>query len=335
MAAVVLHATPHVLDAADRVVVWVKADERNLERDLNRQAERGLRLAAVSDGLPCTVAAMQPPERASTPAAYRVVPERDITSALPDLVEQGFAPIASARTVGTRHQVVFERATATRALGEWRLIEFEKLEDLDAALAAAAAEGFQVKLAVRPPFRSWPGLSEKGLVLVMKPASGAARQSRVLIGSNRDLKDVTGPLKSATAEGWTLDGLLTSARDGSRDARRERIALMLSRDGAARPGLGVGIERHTSFGLFGSGTLAGAGVFWNDYLTAWIPNDRRQNWATPIQLSTLEASCLGIKYKLRFDGMKDQTWNIVALLAKPRDTGGYELVVVTENRLGF
>ena len=33
--------------------------------------------------------------------------------------------------------------------------------------------------------------------------------------------------------------------------------------------------------------------------------------------------------------MKDQTWNIVALLAKPREPDGYELVVVTEQRLGF
>lgn len=97
----------------------------------------------------------------------------------------------------------------------------------------------------------------------------------------------------------------------------------------------MGIERHTSFGLFGKGALAAAGLFWNDYVTAWVPTDRRQNWASPIQLSALEASCAGIEFKLRFDGMNDQAWNIVALLAKPREPGGYELVVVTEQRFGF
>jgi hypothetical protein len=170
----------------------------------------------------------------------------------------------------------------------------------------------------------------------MKPPSSAARQSRVLIGTSRDLKDVAGPLKSATAEGWSLDGLLTSARDGSRDARRERVVLMLSRDSGAgaTSARAVNLERHTSFGIFGSGALVGAALFWNDYLTAWAPADRRQIWASPIQLSKLEANCAGIEYRLRQDGMADQAWDIVALLAKPRDTNGYELVVVTEQRLG-
>lgn len=333
--AVLLGAVPVGLGAADRTVVWLRAGERNFERDLNREAARGFRLAAISDGLPCTVAALQTAEPDGLPAVYRVVPERELAAALPDLVAQGFVPMATARMVGTRHQVVFERATATRVQGEWRVIEFEKLEDLDGALALAASDGFQMKFAVRAPFRSWPGLSEKGLVLAMKPSGAGARQSRVLIGTKRDLKDVTPPLAGATAEGWTLDGLLTSARDGGRDTRRERVVLMLSRGGEAKAGPAVGIDRHTSFGLFGKGVFAGAGLFWNDYLTAWMPTDRRQNWASPIQLSALEASCSGIELKLRFDGMNDQTWNIVALLAKPREPGGYELVVVTEQRFGF
>ncbi len=335
MCVALLGAVPIGLNAADRAVVWLLAGERNFERDLNREAARGFRLAAISDGLPCTVAALQTAERAGPPAAYRVVPERELTAALPDLAAQGFVPTATARMVGTRHQVVFERTTGARVEGEWRVVEFEKLEDLDGALTAAATEGFQVKFAVRPPFRSWPGLSEKGLVLAVKAPGAGARQSRVLIGTKRDLKDVAAALAAATGEGWTLDGVLTSARDGGRELRRERVVLILSRGGDAKVGQAVGIERHTSFGLFGKGALAGAGVFWNDYLTAWVPNDRRQNWASPIQLSRLEASCVGIEFKLRFDGMRDQTWNIVALLAKPREPDGYELVVVTEQRFGF
>lgn len=338
VAAAALVAGPQLLDAADRAVVWVQVQDRTVERDLNREAARGFRLAAVSDGLPCTVAALQATETPGPPAAYRVVGERDLATALPGLVAEGFVPKASARTIGTRHQIIFERLGPAAGAGEWRAIEFEKLEDLEPALVNAARDGFQVALAVRPPFRSWPGLSEKGVVLARKRAAGAAgaaREGRVILGSNRDLKDVLEPLKTATTQGWTLDGVLTSARDGGRDGRRERVVLMLSRRADATSGPAAGIERHRSFGLFGHGVLAGAGLFWNDYLTAWSSDERRQNWATPIPLSADEASCLGIELKLRFDGLRDQTWNIVALLAKPREPSGYELVVVTETRLGF
>jgi hypothetical protein len=309
--------------------------ERNFERELNTHAARGLRFAATSDGLPCTVAVMQAPERAGAPAAYRVVQERELATALDALIDEGFVPRASARTIGTRHQVVFERTAPTRPPGDWRLLALDKREDLEPALVAAAGAGFQVRLVVRAPFRSWPGLSEKGLVLAMKPPSGPARQARVLVGSNRDLKDVAGALQTATTEGWGLDGLVTSARDGSRDARRERVVLMLSRGpGAAASGGAVSIERHTSFGIFGSGTANGAGLFWSDYLTAWTPRDRHQIWASPIQLSGLEANCVGFEFKMRIDGMNDQAHDIVALLARPRTTDGYELVVVTEQRIG-
>lgn len=326
--AVGLLAAPQLLDAADRAVVWVRAQDRNFERDLNREAARGFRLAAVSDGLPCTVAAMQAPARPGPALAYRVVDEKALAAALPGLVAEGFVPRASARGMATRHQVVFERSTVGPA-GAWRAIEFEKLEDLEPALAAAAADGFQVGLAVRPPFRSWPGLSEKGLVLARKVA-GPARESRVVIGSDRDLKDVTAALATATTQGWTLDGVLTSARDGGRDGRRERVLLMLSREAGVTTGTPAGIERHRTFGLFGKGRLAGAGLFWNDYLTAWTTDDRHQNWGTPVQLSADEADCAGITLKLGTDGMRDQTWDIVALLAKPKEQSGYELVVVTD-----
>lgn len=333
--AVAVPDEPRLL-AQDRRVVWLRAGDAGLERDLNREATRGLRLAAVSDGLPCTVAAMQTPVRASAPAAYRVVPERELAGSLAALVDDGFVPRASARTIGTRYQVVFERTTAAPPPGEWRLLEYDRLEDLEATLAAAASDGFQVRLVVRAPLRSWPGLSEKGQVLAMRPPSGRALQSRVLIGSNRDLKDVAGPLKTATAEGWRLDGVMTTARDGSRDARRERVVLMMSHAGGTpSAGSAVSIDRHTSFGILGSGTFNGTGLYWNDYLTAWTPAERRQLWASPIQLSKLEASCAGLEFKLRLDGMNDQAHDIVALLAKPRMTDGYELAVVTEQRLGF
>jgi hypothetical protein len=320
--------------AADRAVAWVTVDGA-FERDLNRAAARGLRLAAISDGLPCGVAAMQAPEAATSAATYRVVAYRDLAATLPDLLAGGFVPRLATRIVGTRHAVVFERTTPPMPPVAWRLVEFEKLEDLGAALAAVAAEGVRPRVLVRPPFRSWPGLSERGMVLAAGAERAAAVESRVLVGSNRDLKDVAPPLTAATAVGWTVDLLFSSARDGSDRLRRERLVVAMSRPAGTTSGAAVSIERHTSFGLFGAGVIAGAAAFWNDYLTAWTPRDRRQIWASPIQLSNTEASCAGLEFKLRLDGMDDQAHDIVALLGKPRTTGGHELVVVTEQRLGF
>jgi hypothetical protein len=321
------------VQAADRAVAWVTVDGA-FERDLNRAAARGLRLAAISDGLPCGVAAMQAPEPVAPAATYRVVADRDLAAALPDLVAGGFVPRLATRIVGTRHAVVFERTTPLATAGVWRLVEFAKLEDLGAALAAVAAEGFRPRVLVRPPFRSWPGLSERGMALAAG-GDGTAVESRVLVGSNRDLKDVAAPLTTATAAGWRVDLLFSSARDGSERLRRERLVVALSRPAGTTTGPAVSIERHTSFGLFGAGVIAGAAAFWNDYLTAWTPRDRRQIWASPIQLSDLEASCAGLEVKLRIDGMDEQAHDIVALLGTPRTTGGHELVVVTEQRLGF
>ena len=146
---------------ADRAVAWVTVDGA-FERELNTHAARGLRLAATSDGLPCTVAVMQAPERAGAPAAYRVVQERELAAALDGLIDEGFMPRASARTIGTRHQVVFERTTPTRPPGDWRLIAFDKLEDLEAALVAAAGEGFQVRLIVRARSAAGRGCPRRG-----------------------------------------------------------------------------------------------------------------------------------------------------------------------------
>jgi hypothetical protein len=321
------------VQAADRAVAWVTVDGA-FERDLNRAAARGLRLAAISDGLPCGVAAMQALDPAAPAATYRVVADRDLAAALPDLLAGGFVPRLATRIVGTRHAVVFERTPPPPAAA-WRLVEFEKLEDLAAALAAVAAEGFRPRVLVRPPFRSWPGLSERGMVLAARADGETVVESRVVVGANRDLKDIAPPLTAATAAGWTLDLLFSSARDGSDRLRRERLVVALSRPAGTTSGPALSIERHTSFGLFGAGVIVGAAAFWNDYLTAWTPHDRRQIWASPIQLSNLEASCAGLEVKLRLDGMDDQAHDIVALLGKPRTTGGHELVVVTEQRLGF
>lgn len=336
-AAVALSGAWSGVPAADRAVVWVRTDDGDFERDLNREAARGLRLAAISDGLPCSVAALQAPENAGAPAAYRVVVDRDLAAGLGALTEQGFVPKGAARFAGTRHHVVFERTTPARPAGEWRLIEFEEIDKLEAALAPALEEGFQARLLVRPAFRSWPGLSERGMILAAKPPQGKTRDLRLVIGTKRNVEEPAKAVAAATADGYTLDLLFTSSRDGSRDLRRERLMAVMSREqGSAARGPAVTIERATSFGMVGSGPLAGSGAFWNDYLFAWTPAPRRQLWASPVRLSESEAKCAGIELRLRLDAPRDSVHSIVAAVATPMDTGkGFQLLIVTEDRLGF
>ena len=318
-------------------MAWVRADG-GLERGLNANGARGLRLAAVSDGLPCSVAVMQAPDGRTEPVEYRVVLDRDLAAALPGLVDEGFVPRASARTTGTRHQVVFER-TATRPPAlDWQVVTFDKLDDLAAALAPVAAEGYRARLLVRVPFRSWPGLSEAGTVLAARDGRAAARASRVLVSTKRNLDDVEDAFAAAVADGWQLDLAFSSSRDGSATGRRERLVTVLSRGedagGGAPTPTPTRLERQSSFGILGSGRAIAATVYWNDYVSAWDPAPRRQIWASPIMLSAREASCVGIDLRLRFDGPGDQVHDIVGLVARPRSPDGYELVIVTEQRLG-
>ncbi len=323
------------LEAQDRRVAWVRAGDADFERDLNAHAGKGLRLAAISDGLPCAVAVLQAPERALPPIAYRVVREGDLGEALPRLAAEGFVPVGAARTFGTRHQVVFARSGPAATPSDWRLLEFEKLEDLEGALAGASAEGFRLRLFVRPPFRSWPGLSERGLVLVERREGAAARAARVLIGTKRDLKDVIDPVAAATREGWAVDAVASSARDGGRDGRRERLIVAMSRGDAPpadRPPP-VTIER-SLFGMIGGGVPVGAASFWDAYAFAWTPAARRQIWASPVRLSEREAQCAGLEWTLSWRSGRDERSTVVALVGRPVTTGGFELVVVTEDRLG-
>jgi hypothetical protein len=326
-------AAPDVMARADRAVAWLPVDGA-FERDLNRAAARGLRLAAISDGLPCGIAVLQAPDPTAPAASYRVLADRDLAG-MSALLDDGFVPRAATRIVGARHAVVFERTTPLRPRGEWIVVSFPTLEVLGAAMSGVASNGFRAKLLVRPPFRSWVGLSEPGIVLAARQQGDTRVESRVLVGTNRDLNDMAVPLKAATAEGWGLDLLFSSARDGSERMRRERLIVVLSRMPGTTSDAAVSIERHTAFGLFGAGRLAGAAAFWDDYLTAWTPRERHQIWASPLQLSNAEASCAGLGFKLRMDGMDEQAHDIVAVLGKPRPTGGHELVVVTEQRLGF
>jgi hypothetical protein len=329
-------AGPRSSAPADRALYWTTASDAGLERELNTYGARGLRVAATSDGLPCTVTVMQTPERAPAPVAYRVVADKDLGAAIASLPETGFVPVVAHRSLSTREMVIFERVSAERAAPPWRLIEFAQLEELEGALAAAARDGFQARVVVRPAFRSWPGLSKKGMVLAVRAGSGAPREARVLVGTSRNVDNIAKELSALTAAGWTLDGLFSSARDGSRDGkretRRERLVAMLSRDPAAKlPEVkDIKLERTSSFGIFGSGLSAGAAPFWNEYVYAWTPAPRHHTWASPIRLSDSEAQCAGLSFKLRIDAPRDHTWSIVGLIARPLETGGYELIYLTD-----
>jgi hypothetical protein len=321
--------------AADRALGWFRAGDGSLARELDAGARRGLRLAAVSDGLPCAVGVLQAPVTPGGSVAYRVVTDRDLAGALDGLVEQGFTPVASTRTFGTRHEIAFERVTPGRPAGAWRLVDFEKLEDLAPAVAAAAAEGYRARLLVRPAFRSWPGLSERGLLLAVKVADAPARESRVVIATRRNVDDMAAEVSSLTRAGWQFDLLFSNTRDGGGNGRRERATVVLSkpRAGAVSPAP-VTIERRSTFGVVGD-DVVGAVAYWDDYLFASLDHDRRQAWATPIRVATGDAGCGPLGLSFRFDAPGDQMSDIVALVAKPYPTGGFELVVVTNQRLGF
>jgi len=325
---------------ADRQVAWViVANEAAAERELNAHAARGLRFATASDGLACGVAVMQTPDPPVTgTASYRLVADRDLPTALPDLTDDGYEPRGLVRRQGGRAHVIWERGGRGPDLGvaEWRLVEFANPDTLEADLAMAAGDGFQPRLLARTALRSWPGLSEKGLVLMGRAAAGGPREVRVLRGTRRDVDDLAKEVESLGAQGWSLDVAFSSSRDGSREARRERVYLVFSREvgrsGAATP---VRLVRSSSWGLVASGRPLAAMTYWNDFLFAYRPEERRQMWASPIRLSAMEANCAGLSFKLRVDGGREQRSTIVGAVARPlQGTSDVELVVILDERIG-
>jgi len=324
---------------ADRQVAWTTASERGLENDINNQALRGLRVAAVSDGLPCTTTVMQAPEKPGPAVRYRVVADRDLAAMMPSLAQDGFQPQFAHRRQFGRAHVIFGRWEGISGAQKWRLIEFKDLDAMPAALTAAAGEGFRAKILVRYPLKSWPGLSETGLILARQEPAGGAVEPQIVIGQSNKIDATAKLVADLTAKGYTFDLLFTGSRDGSRDARRERLVVLLSRAAGSGPAspIAVKLEKTSSFGTFGSGVPLGAAPFWDDsYVYAWQPAERRQTWASPIRLSTNEATtCLGLDFKLRIDAPHDQAWNIVALVAKKLFNNAYELIYVTDQRIGF
>lgn len=323
--------------AADRAVAWIRVLPNGLERELNAQAARGLRLAAVSDGLPaCSIIAMQAPASAGAPAEYRVVADRDVGAEFDRLVGEGFVPRASARSLSQRVDVIFERIGATRVNQSWRLVEFEKVEDLPTALASAAGEGYRASALLRPAFRSWPGLSARGLVLVSKAAGAGALDVQVHFVSKRNVDELAKAVTAATGAGWQFDLLFAHTRDGAPAGRRERAAVVLSkpRNGstASTP---VTIDRESAPGILGDVVLGAAG-YWNEVLVASVDAERRQAWATPIRLDGRDAECSPLGFGFASDAPRDLAWSITALVAKPAATAGaYDLLVITDQDMRF
>ena len=325
--------------AADRDVAWVVVGgDDSTERELNTHAARGLRLAAVTDGLPCSVAIMQRPETPSPQEVrYRVVADRDLAAALPELTTQGFEPRGMLRRQGGRALVVWERAPrpASARMAAWRLIEFGNPDTLEADLTAAAADGFRAVVLARGAFRSWPGLSEKGLLLVGKRADEGARSVRVLRGSKKNVEDLDRELAALTADGWEYDLLFTSSRDGSQQMRRERAYLVLSRGSTPRAARPLRLVRSSSWGSVGDGEPVAAANYWHEFLFVSRPDDRRRAWGSPIRLSDLEASGVGLGLRLGLDGGRDQRSTIASAVARQTEgLGGYELVIVVDERFG-
>ncbi len=326
----------HLEARADRGLVWTVASEAALERELNTQSARGLRLAAVSDGLPCTVAVLQGTERPTPSATYRVVADRDLPGMLASLVGKGFAPKLAHRRPGGRAHVIFEHLGTDRTMATWQLIEFADMNALQPALASAAADGFQARMMVRYPFKSWPGLSEKGLMLAVKSDAAKVREVLVVAGQSRNVEEAARRVADAAANGFSLDLLVTGSRDGSPSLRRERLHVLMSREvDAATTPRPVKLERASSFGIFGSGLPLGAAPFWDEYYVyAWSPAERRQTWASPIRLSADEAGCASLSFTLRFDAPRDQAFDVVGLVARKVSQTSYELVYLTDQKIG-
>jgi hypothetical protein len=317
---------------ADREVAWTTARDAALERELNAHAARGLRAAAMSDGLPCAVTVMQAPAKPSPLASYRVVADRDLGARLPPLTDEGYVPRLAQWSATGRAHVIFEKDSADRTGAAWQLVEFADMNALAAALEPPAREGFQPRLLARYPLRSWPGLSERGQILLSKRAGAKPRDVRVVAGQSRNVEDIAKAVAEAAKGGFDFDLLTTGSRDGSRTLRRERVHVVLSRETGATAGRAIQIERESSFGTFGSGLPLGTAPFWDDsYIHASSPADRRQTWASPIRLSADEANCINLSFKLRIDGPRDHTADIVGLAAR-KVLNGYELIYLTDQR---
>ena len=195
---------------------------------------------------------------------------------------------------------------------------------LAAALEAPAHDGFQPRLLARYPLKTWPGLSERGQILLSKRTAAKARDVRVVAGHSRNIDAVAKAVADATAAGFDFDLLATGSRDGSKTLRRERLHIVLSREMGAAAGRAVQLERASSFGIFGNGGPARRRAFWDDfYVHASSPADRRQTWASPIRLSADEANCIGLSFKLRLDGPRYHSSDIVGLAAR-KVLNGYE-----------
>ena len=322
--------------AADRQVAWVRSGYGRLERELNTQAGRGYRLAAVSDGLvSCSIVAMQQPEKGGAAVDYRVVADKDLGGALDGLVRDGFVPRAMAQAIGTRRDVIFDRGAAKG--GAWRLVEFASFDDLERALAAVGAEGYRARVFVRPALKSWPGMSHGGMILAEKIGNAPALETRVWTGTKKNVDDLARDVKAATKDGWQFDLLFSQTRSGDEKGRRERAAVVLSRptSGAPSSGVPVLVERHSAFGMQ-TGRLVGAAAYWDEYLFATAEIERVQTWASPIKLPAGDADCGPLGLSFRFDAPRDSTSDVNGLVAKPGLTAGdVDLVVLTETVLGF
>lgn len=325
--------------AADREVAWVVLNGGpRAERDLNQHASRGLRLATVTDGLECPVAVMQAPEpRASEPASYRVVADRDLATELPSLADHGFEPRGRVRWLGGRAHVIWERAPVPRdaRFTAWRIVEFSSPDTLEADLAAAARDGFEPRLLARLALRSWPGLSEKGLLLAGQRANAAPREIRVVKVTGRKVDDEAREIEGLASSGWTLDVAFTTSRDGSRDARRERAYFVFSRPtSGAGQGAPLTLVRSTSWGMVGSGQPVFGAPYWDGFLFVYRPDERRQMWASPTRLPK-QSGCAGIGFDLRLEGGREQRSTISGAIAREAAPDGQvELVLLLEERLG-
>ncbi|MEZ5289596.1 MAG: hypothetical protein R2745_00795 [Vicinamibacterales bacterium] len=327
-----LTAAPSARVAA-RDLRWAPAVDGRLARELNGYARRGFRLAAISDGLPCEIAAVQAQDGPPRAFEYRLVPARGIPADLAALVADGWVPR------GTTHgavpdAVVLERATPRETSGAWRVVEFESYSTLARALAPAAAEGFRPRLVLRQPFGGLFGRGRTTGVVAAARAEGAdPREVTVLSGAKGDLEDLGAPVAEATRAGWQFD-LVQTPRTTPDRRTVAHVVLSRTRAGAAAARAGDVVTVSTPSIALGVGRVLGIAPYQDRYVTATVPVDLASGVTTTERawLGPSDATCPPVGGFRDFHPPRRAGDDVVAVVARPSDRqgGGYDVLVVMQ-----
>jgi len=321
--------------AANRDLRWEPAYDRNLARELNGYARRGFRLAAISEGLPCEIAAVQAQEGEPRAFEYRVQSPLAVPADLEPLFADGWVPRGMTHGVGM-DAVVLERATPRGPSKTWRAVAFESAATMERDLGRAAADGFRPRLVVRHPFEGLFGRGKApGVVALAKVEGAGPRDTKVLRGSRRTLDDVAPAVAEATRGGWEVDLVYTPRATPD----RREVAFALLSTARASPGRGALVRLSPMSIAMPTGRVLGIAPFFDGYVVA-----TSDAFEPPYRFTTSErfllvpenAKCPLLGTFRDFHPPRRTEHDVVALVARPSDrsAGGYDVLVVMDGVAG-